>query len=102
MSQATSALPAAWRVEIFRAPHRPDPEGEHATEAARELGIEGLERLRLGRGYLLPPHLDQAAARRICAELLADPVVDVARITAPEAEPERPAGVRRILVAPQP
>ena len=102
MTTATPLLPAAWRVEIFRQPDRPDPEGEHATDAARELGIEGVERLRLGRGFLLPPELDEEAVRRITTELLADPVVDSARITAPSTAPERSNDARRVLVAPQP
>jgi phosphoribosylformylglycinamidine synthase II len=102
MTTATTALPAAWRVEVFRQPDRPDPDGEHALDAARELGLEGLERLRLGRGFLLPPTLDEAGVRRIAAELLADPVIDELRLTAPGAPPATGAGARRILVAPQP
>ncbi|QDU67336.1 phosphoribosylformylglycinamidine synthase subunit PurL [Engelhardtia mirabilis] len=103
---APAALPDAWRVEVFRSQDRPDPDGEQtlaaALELGLELGLEPIEGLRLGRGYLLPPELSQAAVETIARELLADPVVDTPRITAPGGHPEVPAGVHRVLVAPQP
>jgi phosphoribosylformylglycinamidine synthase II len=99
---AQQALPAAWRVEVFRRADRPDPDGDQAAAAARDLELQGLIGLRLGRGYLLPPELSRTAVERIATELLADPVVDAARIAAPGAAPQVTAGRQRLLVAPQP
>ena len=45
----TIALPNAWRVEVFRRPSVDDPEGTHALAAARNLDLEGIDDLRLGR-----------------------------------------------------
>jgi phosphoribosylformylglycinamidine synthase subunit PurSL len=95
------ALPDAWRVEVFRQDTFDDPEGTHALSAVRELGIETLERVRLGRGYLLPPDLDREQVERIASQLLADPVIDQARIIEPGAQPP-PVDAQRILVARKP
>jgi phosphoribosylformylglycinamidine synthase II len=99
---ATASLPHAWRIEVFRQEGVDDPEGVHACAALVELGLTGLERVRLGRGYLLPPTLDRATVERITAELLRDPVVDAVRTTEPAAEPETAAGARRVIVAKKP
>jgi len=100
-SAPTVALPDAWRVEVFRQDTFDDPDGTHALAAVRELGIEGPLRVRLGRGYLLPPGLDRAAVDRVVAELLADPVIDAARVIEPGAAPA-PVDAHRILVARKP
>jgi phosphoribosylformylglycinamidine synthase len=93
--------PAAWRVEVFRRPAYDDPDGTHALAALRELGLGSVERVRLGRGYLLPAELERAALDAVCASLLVDPVIDEARVHAPgAAPPARPA--HRILVARKP
>ena len=99
---ATAPLPNAWRVEIFRKEGVDDPEGVHAQAALLELGVEGIERVRLGRGYLLPESLDRAAVERITGELLRDPVVDSVRVTEPGKEPETAAGAQRVIVAKKP
>ncbi|MCB9915450.1 MAG: phosphoribosylformylglycinamidine synthase subunit PurL [Planctomycetes bacterium] len=102
-SSATAAatLPDAWRVELFRKSAADDPDGAHLPAAARELGITGLERARLGRGFLLPPALSAEDVARITRELLADPVLDDVRTTPPEQEPHVGAGAR-VLVARKP
>ncbi len=99
---ATATLPPAWRIEVFRQEGVDDPEGVHARAALLELGVEGIERVRLGRGYLLPSALDRAAVDRITAELLRDPVVDSVRVTEPGKEPEAAPGAQRVLVAKKP
>jgi phosphoribosylformylglycinamidine synthase II len=104
LETATSTLPDAWRIELFRERQEDDPDAAGLLLAVRELGIERLEAARCGRGFLLPPYLD---AERIARELLADPVLDRIEITAPgEAPPSRtvPAAgnVHRILVARRP
>jgi phosphoribosylformylglycinamidine synthase len=97
-----SALPDAWRVEVFRKPGIDDPEGTHLVAAARELGLRGLRSARLGRGYLLPPALAPAEVERIARELLADPVLDDVRLCAPGVAPAGPGSKQRILVAKKP
>ena len=111
------ALPDAWRVEVFRKDAFDDPDGTQALAAIRELGAgrsgdrsgdlrgdlrgAAVERVRLGRGFLLPPHLGRDTVQRVVALLLADPVVDEARVVAPgQAPPEVDA--HRILVAMKP
>ena len=102
MASATSpALPDAWRVEVFRRDAFDDPDGTHALGAIRELGFDGPLRVRLGRGYLLPPTLERSRVERIVAELLADPVVDQERIIAPGEAPQA-VDAHRILVARRP
>lgn len=97
-----STLPNAWRIEVFRRDGVDDPEGVHAKAALTELGLQGIESVRLGRGYLLPPDLDEAARLRATKEFLVDPVVDSARVTAPGAQPEAAPGSHRVLVARKP
>jgi len=102
------SLPDAWRIEVFRRASVDDPEGGHARGALLECGATGLAEglregsVRLGRGFLLPPSLTEAQVATAVRELLADPVLDETRITAPRAEPARPSGVRRVLIARRP
>jgi phosphoribosylformylglycinamidine synthase len=79
--------PAAWRVEVFRRDAVGDPEGERALAGMAELGVRGIRRARLGRGYLLSPELPREALERIASELLVDPVLEEARISAPREAP---------------
>ena len=95
------APPQAGRVEVFRRPTVDDPEGTHALAAAQALGLSSISDLRLGRGYLLPPEFDETQVLRTVRELLADPVLDVARITAPGEMPAR-EGAAFVLVARKP
>ncbi len=100
-------LPAAWRVEVFgrcsEEDPEADPEGSHALSALRELGITSVEWARLGRGYLLSPDLARGEVERLAAELLADPVLDQARIYAPgQAPPQGGPRVHRVLVMRRP
>ena len=104
-TSAGTAWPDAWRVEVFRGPTFDDPEGRRLVDAARELDPERFGRLtdaRAGQGYLLPAALERSTVERIVHELLADPVIDVARLTAPRQGPSVPPAVRRALVAKKP
>jgi len=101
-SRAAATGPDAWRVEVFRAPGFDCPDGTHALAAVRELGVDAVRSMRLGRGFLLSPGLARDAVESICAALLADPVVDRARITPPGRVPEPSEASHRILVAPRP
>ena len=99
---ATSAPPAAWRVELFRRQASDDPDAAGLPSSAREIGIEGLTSARCGRGYLLPPELERGRIEHIIAELLADPVLDRVALYAPGEAPPAPAGRHRVLVARRP
>jgi phosphoribosylformylglycinamidine synthase II len=102
-SAAAKSASAAWRIEVFRREGLDDPEGEHLLGALSELGIEGVVRARVGKGYLLPARLARADVERACRELLADPVLDEARISAPgEPIALRSRRAQRILVAKKP
>jgi len=99
---ATTALPDAWRVELFRKRREDDPDAAGLAVAVAELGIEGLTGARCGRGYLLPPGLDPERAARIARELLADPVLDEVRLIPPRTAPSAAPCDHRILVARRP
>ncbi len=101
-SVSSSPLPDAWRIEVFRRNGVDDPEGVHAQAALTELGLDGVREVRLGRGYLLPPGLEDAARERAMKEFLVDPVVDDARVTAPRSAPAATPGCHRVLVARKP
>ncbi|MFT7664733.1 MAG: phosphoribosylformylglycinamidine (FGAM) synthase PurS component, partial [Planctomycetota bacterium] len=81
--------PNAWRVEVFRAPGFDDPEGNQALAEVRDLGIDSISGIRLGRGTLLSPEFSEQEVLNITSELLADPVVDHARVIAPGQTPSR-------------
>ncbi len=100
--QRSGACPDAWRIEVFKRASRTDPDGEAAREEARELGFEGVEEVRIGRGYLLEPSLPAALVARMVAEFFADPVLDEARVFAPGERPAAPADHARLLVARKP
>ena len=100
-SVSSSPLPDAWRIEVFRRDGVDDPEGVHAQAALTELGLDGVREVRLGRGYLLPPGLDDAARERAMKEFLVDPVVDDARVTAPKTAPATKSTVRPAVEAVQ-
>ncbi len=95
------ALPEAWRVEVFRRPGAGDPEGAEALQAISELGVVGVRSVRSGRGFLLSPELAEGDARRVVRELLADPVLDEARLIGPGLPPPG-VDAHRILVARRP
>jgi len=93
----------AWRVEVFRRAEFDDPQGTHLLGALREIGVEGVAGARLGQGYLLPGTLSRADVDRACRELLADPVLDETRISAPGEPPAALASRKqRIVVARKP
>ncbi|MBI5434528.1 MAG: phosphoribosylformylglycinamidine synthase subunit PurL [Planctomycetes bacterium] len=102
-SKPRERLPKAWRVEVFRRPDLDDPDGARVLREFAELGVRALTSARLGRGFLLSPTLPRASVERVVHELCADPVLDVVRITAPEAAPSVGQGVRhRVLVMRKP
>jgi phosphoribosylformylglycinamidine synthase len=55
--------------------------------ALDEFHITSVTRARLGRGVLLPAHLDRAQVDTIARELLVDPVLDEVRVTHPGGAP---------------
>jgi len=55
-----------------------DPEGARIVGAAPLVGVAGLTGCRISRVYHLDGEIDHAAVTRLCAEVLVDPVVDVA------------------------
>lgn len=99
----TSTLPRAWRVEVYRREGAPDPEGQHARAALREVGLVDVENVRSARGYLLSPELSRADLERATVDLFVDPVLERAELCAAlEAPGARRPGVHRVLVARRP
>lgn len=99
---ATSTLPDAWRIELFRKHSSNDPDAAELLEAVKELGVSGLRDARCGRGFLLPPRLERETVERIANELLADPVLDDIAIVEPSTAPAEVSDAHRILVARRP
>ncbi|MAB80632.1 MAG: phosphoribosylformylglycinamidine synthase subunit PurL [Planctomycetes bacterium] len=91
-SSESGARTPAWRVEISRRERFGDPVGLRAGEDLRELGIV-TARVRSVRGILLSPGYGAETVQEIARSHLADPVVDVVRITppAPARGPAEPA-----------
>ncbi len=96
---ARETAPDAWRVEVVRRAGIDDPAAAPALAALREAGVAGIARVVTVRGYLLPAALTRAAVEETVREVLADPVLDEARISEPRRAPARRPGVQRVLVA---
>ncbi len=95
-------LPDAWRVEVLRRTGFDDPAASAARAALADAGLAGLPAPRALRGYLLPRSLSRAEVECAVAEILADPVLDEARIVEPRRAPAPRPGVQRVLVARKP
>ncbi len=95
------SLPEAWRVEVFRRADLDDPDGARILRELAELGLNSIRTARLGRGFLLSRELDSSDVERVAKHLLADAVLDEARITAP-ASPPKSRGKHRVLVMRKP
>ncbi|MCE9594766.1 MAG: phosphoribosylformylglycinamidine synthase subunit PurL [Planctomycetes bacterium] len=103
VQRARERLPEAWRVEVFRRPDLDDPDGVRALREFAELGARSITSARLGRGFLLSPKLERTSVEALVQELFADPVLDVARVTAPGQAPTIDRAVRhRVLVMRKP
>ena len=65
-----------FRIEVSVKDGFPDPRGEALQKDIRDLGIMTVKQVRVSDIYLLEGKLNEAEVRRICQELLADPVVE--------------------------
>jgi len=65
-----------FRVEISMKDGFRDPRGEALQKDVCDLGITTVKQVRVSDIYLLERNLDEIEVRRICEELLADPVVE--------------------------
>jgi phosphoribosylformylglycinamidine synthase subunit PurSL len=87
-----------YRVEISVKKGLRDPRGEALQNDIRDLGISAVEKARVNDVYLLEGDLTEDEVRRICTELLADPVIqDYSYARSTEVLP--PQGVHHIEVA---
>jgi phosphoribosylformylglycinamidine (FGAM) synthase-like enzyme/phosphoribosylformylglycinamidine (FGAM) synthase PurS component len=75
----------------------PDPRGEGLQKDAQDLGIHGLRSARVSDIYIIAGKLSAGEAKRICTQLLADPVVQDYSID--DAATSTKSGVRVIEVA---
>ncbi|MBL9076145.1 MAG: phosphoribosylformylglycinamidine synthase subunit PurL [Planctomycetes bacterium] len=93
----------AWRVDVVVKPDQQDPMGGSALRALRAAGLDGIDRVRSRRGYLLARELDEAQVRRFAAAVLCDPVVDECSVHAPGATAASPRGAAHsVAVVPRP
>lgn len=65
-----------WRFEVFNKPAFTDIHGNSVLESIKELGINSLEAVQSARVFLIEADLDDSFAKRIAAELLAEPVCE--------------------------
>ncbi len=65
-----------FRVEVSVKPDLPDPRGEALRADIRDLGIGGVQQVRVSDVYLLEGKLTPQELELICSQLLADPIVE--------------------------
>jgi phosphoribosylformylglycinamidine synthase II len=65
-----------FRVEVSVKPDLPDPRGEALKADIRDLGISGVQQVRVSDVYLLEGDLTSKELELICSQLLADPIVE--------------------------
>jgi len=65
-----------FRVEVSVKPDLPDPRGEALKADVRDLGIGGVQQVRVSDVYLLEGKLTPQELETICSQLLADPIVE--------------------------
>ena len=65
-----------FRVEVSVKPDLPDPRGEALKADIRDLGIGGVQQVRVSDAYLLEGKLTPQELELICSQLLADPIVE--------------------------
>jgi len=73
------------RVEVSLRQQFDDPHAEGVLAQDGELGIDSVSSVRSRRLFFLAGELDEEAARRIGAELLADPVTEECRLGGTQA-----------------
>jgi len=65
-----------WRFEVFNKPDFPDVHGNSVLEEIKELGISSVEAVQFAKVFLIEADFDEAFAKRLPKELLADPVCE--------------------------
>ncbi len=88
-----AAAPGEWTVEVALLPGVTDSVAENLLAAAQWVGVTGLERAATGHRYAIRGEINDAAARRLAAGLLANPVIQSYAINQPVEPP---------FLAPQP
>ncbi len=88
------------RITVSVEPVLPDPRGEALQKDIQDLGITAALKARVSDIYLLEGNLSDAELRRICDELLCDPVVQ--RYSLGDSTATAEEGVRIIEVAHNP
>lgn len=68
--------PGEWGVEVWLRPGVTDAVGETALKGSRDLGVEGIESVDTGRGYILAGPLVRTQVDAICRRLLANDVIE--------------------------
>ena len=65
-----------WRFEVFNRSGFSDVQGSSVLEDIRELGISSVEAVQFAKVFLIEADFDEAFAKRLPKELLADPVCE--------------------------
>ena len=87
-----------WRAEISYKPDVFDAVGHILKQDIADLGIKGVEEVRTGQIYWLEGDLPEEEARRICEELLADPITQTYKLYPADKPPERVPGAWTVEV----
>ncbi len=94
-----------WEVDIHAAPGEPDQQAARVAEEAQELRLAGELRVAAAHGYLIEGALTEAEVHRAAREVLADPIVEQARV-APVGDPRLVesalSNARVVYVVPKP
>lgn len=67
-------------IEVSKREGLPDGRAAALWHSAHDLGIERLERFRVGKLYILCGRLSETTLNTLCSRLLCDPVAEVARV----------------------
>lgn len=90
------AVDFIYRVEVTS--RQTGDNGDALLSDIAALGIRGVERIERGALYFLRGALSRSDVARLCAELLADPIVEMARVGLASEPVATPAGATRIEV----
>ncbi|MCY4403295.1 MAG: phosphoribosylformylglycinamidine synthase subunit PurS [Candidatus Poribacteria bacterium] len=63
-----------WKVEVYYKPDVPDTVGQGIVEDITDLGISGIESVRVAAVYWIEGSIDAETIDRICSGLLTDPI----------------------------
>lgn len=91
-----------WRIDVRTKSGHADAAGAAALAALREAGLSGVKDVAAARLYLVDASWDEAAARKLSAQLFLDPVLEEISVFPAASPPPVPEGAHALLVFKKP